>query len=346
MARQRVRLSTLSSILVLTLVGWTSQASGQSEEPELSRLKQEIASAAVHPAASRWYTLSKSAVGQFNAPIITDIIWNAQRTNDDQVNIIMFDSRVSSSDQFEYLLENCYYVNEIRTIACDVKMFENQVQHYGLHQKQMTTSDEEGHIIDRFLVPNDEEYIKNSYLLLIGWVLGHELGHAHYRHKGAFRYLSPESTSVEAGVLNLSANGTNDHEVSVVLSTDCHKKERDADLFFYRMLASKNLYESYYGFLVNLLNKDISRSMCRATSVLLPCDKLLIGTGFALPTSNVLTKAYPTHPPFLVRLMDLLDGIKKQFDYPGGGFHIQVEQFRARQLIIEQQANANANCLM
>lgn len=346
-------------VLGVFLIGASSPVEGLYGHSLNKALQAEILKAAAHPASADWLSLAQEGLAMLGSPLTSRIVWNKDYTHDDKLSIIVFDSGSMPTGTFRLIAGNCLYVSDFHVITCDIMMFKYLNNLYALSQKQETTTDESGHIVERYLVANDPDLIKQSYLYFFGWVLGHELGHAYHNHQGAFRYLSSdagkdEDLSKSSNEIKLSVTDSSDstspaesREIKPVNS--CHQREKQADEFFHATLVSKSLYEKYYSFLLDLMNKDVRRSACPDTSILLPCEKILYGTGFTLTLEKYIAKNSSTHPDFLVRMLDLMDGIKLTYRYPDdaqeGGFHKQITDFRNGNLYVKQLPYVDKRCL-
>jgi hypothetical protein len=310
------------------------------QTPTGTSMPQQLAHLAQFPPSGDWFAIAKDALSPLGLTLHPGATWKIGAPNTaKQPSLTLFDSRTMPSASASTFRDNCLYISEADAITCDVNMFRDLATLYGLHETEKTTADARGHIIHRSIVPRDPQDIRNDYIRFFGWVLGHEVGHAYHGHAGTFRYLAhpaPPPAGSASPELHMARRA--------ITYNRCHSKEAEADAFFHAQLRTNNMHVEYYRFLLELLNRDIKRSACPGAPLSGICERLFPGTGVFITSEKVIATASRTHPAFLMRILDLMDGIRHHYPWSGGEFHRQIEGFREGGVILRKSLYDGVGC--
>ena len=282
---------------------------------------------------AEWLTVTSNILQEFNLDqhgLNVSLTSASEELDATRVSIVVFDSDLMPPNEISLFKYNCAFVSRINVIACDVRMIEGIIEDYDYHETEWVKENNNGVIVERGVGPASEEKIWEKRKLLLAWILSHELGHAAAKHGGTF-FFSPEKAS---------QNAFRDNTVPERVNR-CHKRELEADKYLVQILGIDRVDKEFYGFLYDLVNREIQRSACPDKSLAGYCENIYPGTGMVFGTEPVEATSTKTHPAFLIRILDLVALVGP----PNDILTYQAEQFRDNGITLrEAYYRVGGNC--
>ncbi|UIJ70749.1 hypothetical protein [Aurantimonas sp. HBX-1] len=259
-------------------------------------------------ADKEWIDLTNIALARLDIP--RNIYVNPKEPSAD-IDMFIFDSRTRNAFPKNIKEKNCSYVGDERTIVCDVELIRSLEAYFDFHQREVTVSNDDGIIVERNVVPENEEEIDSVRINLMTWILAHELGHLLQRHKGRFHFSAHNIDS------------------DIDQQSYCHRLEYEADSYSVRLLSEKNM-EDFYIFNYELLNRELRGLACPGLPKVALCENVRAGTGLAITDNEIENLLSGTHPQIIVRVLHIGKVAQGRQDF--GLFGYQLDQVVNTQL--------------
>lgn len=240
----------------------------------------------------------------------------------DHLNLYVFDAkRLSKIDRrFNSFRENCAYTGWRNSVVCDLGLIDGFLSEHAMDREVIHPG---GNIPIGQILPTrkigtgDLKQLRRGMML---WVLGHEIGHAVAEHTPSHFQESQFRRFVHISSLS-------------------QERELQADRFVIDSLDQPDTEHAffYFGFLVELLNRDIRLRLCPDSEPLQYCPKLQHGVGIIY--NSEVTMAYASdgsHPEYLIRLLRMIDVADDSY---GLGVHGYLAKSIIEHLLVRQETS-------
>ncbi|MEI4234579.1 hypothetical protein [Roseovarius sp. D22-M7] len=146
-----------------------------------------------HPPGEYWIANARKALSLLG--VNEGYVTINPPTESPVMGIFLFDSESGAGFQNSRSVNKCAYLGDGKTIICDVAMIRQLSKHLGLDKKVLHLMEPNfelgeyyySHRVQFGESLDDADYHENQ-LLLLTWIIGHEIGHLIARHVGAFHF--------------------------------------------------------------------------------------------------------------------------------------------------------------
>jgi hypothetical protein len=252
-----------------------------------------------------------------NTLFANDWILNPSDAGTKTLRIILFRSNAATNgnETTKGYTDSCETFIPFKLIICDVHVFEVIMHRWGFDRTTELGNRDwpiDADVPVRSKSPQEQE---GALLQLVGWVLGHEIGH-----------ITQKSTESTADITSLLSDVPGRR---LIQTTEVRADEQ--------VLHGSGLDESeredLAGFLVAALNAELRLKYCPTRDVVQLCRAIPAGVGIIYDYNRINgldIDASRPHPEFLLRLIRLLELLHAQSDCQSDGMCILLKEVSDR----------------